>query len=115
LSEQEKKEKTGRDEKAWQEKVNKSLEKHPERKNFKLDSDLELETVYDPLNMENFDYQEQLSWPGEYPYTRGIQPNMYRGRHWTMRQYAGFGSAEETNERFRYLLDQGQTGLKCRF
>jgi methylmalonyl-CoA mutase, N-terminal domain len=115
LSEQDKKEKLVGTKTAWQEKVNKSLEKHPERKIFKLDSDLELETVYDPLNMEKFDYQEQLNWPGEYPYTRGIQPNMYRGRHWTMRQYAGFGSAEETNERFRYLLDQGQTGLSVAF
>ncbi|MDZ4133045.1 MAG: methylmalonyl-CoA mutase family protein [Dethiobacteria bacterium] len=115
MSEQDKKEKLAGIKTAWQDKVNKSLEKHPERKIFKLDSDLELETVYDPLNMEKFDYQEQLSWPGEYPYTRGIQPNMYRGRHWTMRQYAGFGSAEETNERFRYLLDQGQTGLSVAF
>ncbi len=115
MSEQDKKEKLVGTKTAWQEKVNKSLEKHPERKIFKLDSDLELETVYDPLNMEKFDYQEQLNWPGEYPYTRGIQPNMYRGRHWTMRQYAGFGSAEETNERFRYLLDQGQTGLSVAF
>ena len=115
MSEQEKKEKLAGIKNAWQEKVSKSLEKHPERKNFKLDSDLEIEPVYDPLNMEKFDYQEQLSWPGEYPYTRGIQPNMYRGRHWTMRQYAGFGSAEETNERFRYLLDQGQTGLSVAF
>jgi methylmalonyl-CoA mutase, N-terminal domain len=115
LSEKEKNEKLAGIKTTWQEKVNKSLEKHPERKIFKLDSDLEIETVYDPLDMEKFDYQEQLSWPGEYPYTRGIQPNMYRGRHWTMRQYAGFGSAEETNERFRYLLDQGQTGLSVAF
>lgn len=115
MSEQDNKEKLAETKTVWQEKMNKSLEKHPERKIFKLDSDLELETVYDPLNMEKFDYQEQLSWPGEYPYTRGIQPNMYRGRHWTMRQYAGFGSAEETNERFRYLLDQGQTGLSVAF
>jgi methylmalonyl-CoA mutase, N-terminal domain len=115
LSEKEKNEKLAGIKTTWQEKVNKSLEKHPERKIFKLDSDLEIETVYDPLDMEKFDYQEKLSWPGEYPYTRGIQPNMYRGRHWTMRQYAGFGSAEETNERFRYLLDQGQTGLSVAF
>ena len=115
MSEQEKKENLAGIKTAWQEKVTKSLEKHPERKIFKLDSDLEIETAYDPLNMEKFDYQEQLGWPGQYPYTRGIQPNMYRGRHWTMRQYAGFGSAEETNERFRYLLDQGQTGLSVAF
>ncbi len=101
--------------KAWLEKLNKVKEKHPERKTFKLESDLELEGVYDLLDMENYDYMDKLNWPGEYPYTRGIQPTMYRGRLWTMRQYAGFGSAEETNERFRYLLDQGQTGLSVAF
>ncbi len=100
---------------AWQEKVNKALEKQPERKEFKLDSDLELEKVYDPLDLEDFDYLSQLSWPGQYPFTRGIQPNMYRGRLWTMRQYAGFGSAEETNQRFRYLLAEGQTGISVAF
>ncbi len=100
---------------AWEEKVNKATGKYPERKEFKLDSGLEVKTAYDPLTMEDFDYLEQLNWPGEYPFTRGIQPNMYRGRLWTMRQYAGFGSAEETNERFRYLLEQGQTGLSVAF
>ncbi len=100
---------------AWCAKVNKSLEKHPESKTFKTDSDYEIERVYDTLDLESFKYQEQLNWPGEYPYTRGIQPTMYRGRLWTMRQYAGFGSAEETNERFRYLLEQGQTGLSVAF
>ncbi|MFO7952077.1 MAG: methylmalonyl-CoA mutase family protein [Bacillota bacterium] len=99
----------------WQEKVNKALEKRPERKEFKLDSGLELERVYDPLHLEGFDYLKQLNWPGEYPYTRGIQPTMYRGRLWTMRQYAGFGSAEETNDRFQYLLEEGQTGLSVAF
>ncbi|MDW7740317.1 MAG: methylmalonyl-CoA mutase family protein [Bacillota bacterium] len=101
--------------KEWLGKLNEILEKYPERKQFKLDSDLELETVYDPLSLDGFDYTDKLNWPGEYPYTRGIQPTMYRGRLWTMRQYAGFGSAEETNERFRYLLDQGQTGLSVAF
>ncbi|MGM0689473.1 MAG: acyl-CoA mutase large subunit family protein [Bacillota bacterium] len=100
---------------AWQAKANKVIEKHPERRHFKLDSDLEIERIYDPLNLEEFDYLEGLNWPGEYPYTRGIQPTMYRGRLWTMRQYAGFGSAEETNKRFRYLLEQGQTGLSVAF
>jgi len=101
--------------KAWEEKVNKALQKYPERKEFKLDSGLEVEKVYDPLAVDDFNYRSQLNWPGEYPYTRGIQPTMYRGRLWTMRQYAGFGSAEETNRRFRYLLDQGQTGLSVAF
>ncbi len=115
MSYHEKKEDLARAKKSWQEKVEKAIEKHPERKDFKLDSDLKVETVYDPLSMEKFDYEESLNWPGEYPFTRGIQPTMYRGRLWTMRQYAGFGSAEETNERFRYLLEQGQTGLSVAF
>ena len=63
----------------------------------------------------DFDYLSELGFPGEYPFTRGIQPNMYRGRFWTMRQYAGFASAEESNKRYRYLLDQGQTGLSVAF
>jgi len=115
LSDQNNREELNRAKQAWEEKVNKALEKYPERKEFKLDSGLEVNKVYDPLTMEGFDYLEQLNWPGEYPFTRGIQPTMYRGRLWTMRQYAGFGSAEETNERFRYLLDQGQTGLSVAF
>ena len=115
MSDQDKKERLAQAKAAWQEKVSKTVEKHPERKVFKLDSDLAIETVYDPLNMKDFNYADQLNWPGEYPFTRGIQPTMYRGRLWTMRQYAGFGSAEETNERFRYLLEQGQTGLSVAF
>lgn len=115
MSDQDKKERLAQAKAAWQEKVSKTVEKHPERKVFKLDSDLAIETVYDPLNMKDFNYADQLNWPGEFPFTRGIQPTMYRGRLWTMRQYAGFGSAEETNERFRYLLEQGQTGLSVAF
>ncbi len=115
MSDQEKNKELIQAKETWQQKVNKTIEKYPERKTFKLDSDLEIETVYDPLNMADFDYADQLNWPGEYPYTRGIQPTMYRGRLWTMRQYAGFGSAEETNERFRYLMEQGQTGLSVAF
>ncbi len=115
MNDQNKKDKLVQAKKAWQEKVDKMVEKRPERKHFKLDSDLEIEGVYDPLSLEDFDYMEELNWPGEYPYTRGIQPTMYRGRLWTMRQYAGFGSAEETNKRFRYLLEQGQTGLSVAF
>lgn len=115
MSDQENKDKLIQAKKKWQEKLNKVLEKRPERKEFKLDSGLEIDKTYDPLHLENFDYLDKLNWPGEYPYTRGIQPNMYRGRLWTMRQYAGFGSAEETNERFRYLLEEGQTGLSVAF
>lgn len=68
-----------------------------------------------PADISGLDYLQDLGMPGEYPYTRGIQPNMYRGRFWTMRQYAGYGTAEDTNRRYRYLLEQGQTGLSVAF
>jgi len=88
----------------------------PERQDkFETSSGIELDAVYTPEDLPGFDYSRDLSYPGEYPFTRGIQPNMYRGRVWTMRQYAGFGSAEETNRRYRYLLEQGQTGLSVAF
>ncbi len=74
-----------------------------------------IERLYTPENVTGFDYTAQSGFPGEYPYTRGIQPTMYRGRYWTMRQYAGFGSATETNARYRYLLESGQTGLSVAF
>jgi methylmalonyl-CoA mutase N-terminal domain/subunit len=77
-------------------------------------SGLENEPLYTPDNVE-VDYERDLGYPGVYPYTRGVYPSMYRGRLWTMRQFAGFGTAEETNTRFRYLLDQGQTGLSTAF
>lgn len=103
-------------EKGYKEKLQKLTEKRPERQpEFKTDSGITLKTVYTPLDNEGFDYEKDLGFPGSFPYTRGVQPNMYRGRLWTMRQYAGFGSAEETNKRFRYLLEQGQTGLSCAF
>ena len=71
--------------------------------------------VYSGSDLNDFDEARQLGQPGEYPYTRGVQPTMYRGRLWTMRQYAGFGTAEATNERFKFLLGAGQTGLSCAF
>ena len=71
--------------------------------------------LYTPLDIADLDYERDLGYPGEYPYTRGVQSTMYRGRLWTMRQYAGYGSAEETNRRFRFLLDHGQTGLSVAF
>src|SRR2546421_8409859 len=79
---------------------------------FATTSGVELDPLYVPRDT---DYEEKLGFPGEYPFTRGIQPTMYRGRFWTMRQYAGFGTAEETNRRFRYLLASGQTGLSTAF
>ncbi|TCP70707.1 acyl-CoA mutase large subunit family protein [Baia soyae] len=99
--------------KSWQEKGEKVRTKTPERKPvFTTHSEIEVEPLY-YQHVENVD--EKVSFPGEYPYTRGIHPNMYRSRLWTMRQYAGFGSATETNKRFRYLLEQGQTGLSVAF
>jgi len=96
--------------------VAKTLERFPEQKSeFETISGLPVERVYTPVDVAGVDYLEDLGFPGQYPFTRGVQPTMYRGRFWTMRQYAGFGSAEETNKRFRYLLEQGQTGLSVAF
>ena len=89
----------------YEAKVAKATAKFPERKNF------EAQRLYTPLDIEAFDYGEKLGFPGQYPFTRGVQPTMYRGRLWTMRAYAGFATAEETNARYKYLLEAGQTGL----
>lgn len=78
-------------------------------------SNIVLNELYTPEDVKDLDYQADLSFPGKYPFTRGIYPDMYRGRLWTMRQYAGFGTAKETNQRYRYLLGQGQTGLSVAF
>ncbi len=92
------------------------LEKAPERKpRFETFSGIEIKRVYTPADLEDLDYRERLGLPGEYPMTRGVQPTMYRGRFWTMRQYAGFATAEESNRRYKYLLEQGQTGLSVAF
>jgi methylmalonyl-CoA mutase N-terminal domain/subunit len=100
----------------WENELQKKLAKRPERKEtFTTVSELPVERVYWPWSEESFDPETDLGLPGEYPFTRGVQPTMYRGRLWTMRQYAGFGSARETNERFKYLIDQGQTGLSVAF
>ncbi len=98
----------------WKQATEKALERFPERKpSFKTSSNIDVDRLYYPDPTEN--YNQKLGFPGQYPYTRGIQPTMYRSRFWTMRQYAGFGSAAETNNRFRYLLEQGQTGLSVAF
>ena len=81
----------------------------------RTESGIEVKPLYKPDDLEGFDYAERLGDPGEYPYTRGPYPSMYRGRPWTMRQYAGFGTARETNARFKYLIDNGQTGLSVAF
>ncbi len=96
--------------------LNKAINKFPERKEkFTTTSDIEVKRLYTPLDIREMNYEENLGFPGEYPFTRGVQPTMYRGRLWTMRQYAGFGNAEESNQRYKYLLEQGQTGLSIAF
>ena len=93
-----------------------AVEKRPERKkSFTTISGEEVKPLYTPADVENLDYAGDLGFPGEYPFTRGVRPSMYRGQLWTMRQYAGFGTAQESNERYRYLLDHGQTGLSVAF
>ncbi len=101
----------------WEEKnYKKSLEKFPERsKKFTTASFTEVKPLYIPNDTNSNDYNERIGFPGQYPFTRGVQPTMYRGRFWTMRQYAGFGTAKESNERYRYLLSQGQSGLSVAF
>lgn len=97
-------------------KVKKVIERFPERKEkFTTGSNIEVDRLYTPADIKDFDYEGKLGFPGEYPFTRGVQPTMYRGRLWTMRQYAGFATAEESNKRYKYLLEQGQTGLSVAF
>ncbi|MGK2965282.1 MAG: acyl-CoA mutase large subunit family protein [Tepidiformaceae bacterium] len=94
----------------------KATEKAKERqKVFETTGNMPIDPVYTPDDLKDFDYHRDLGYPSEFPFTRGIQPTMYRGRFWTMRQYAGFGDAEESNRRYRYLLGQGQTGLSIAF
>ncbi len=102
--------------KKWKETVyNKFIEKNPERKKeFTTVSFSPVEELYHPSKADK-EYYEQIGFPGSYPFTRGIRPSMYRGRFWTMRQYAGFGTAKESNNRYRYLLEQGQSGLSVAF
>ena len=96
--------------------VAKTLSKSPEAKPvFTTISGTPVERLYTPLDVKGLDYDRDLGYPGMFPFTRGVQPTMYRGRYWTMRQYAGFGDAKGTNERYRYLLEQGQTGLSVAF
>jgi methylmalonyl-CoA mutase N-terminal domain/subunit len=94
----------------------KALEKSGERReHFETLSGLETERLYTPEHVEDFDYERDAGFPGQYPFTRGIQPTMYRARPWTIRQYAGFGTPEATNDRFKFLLSQGQPGLSAAF
>ena len=93
----------------------KVLARFPERRSDFRASSAETRRIYTPADLNGFDYLDDVGFPGQYPFTRGVQPTMYRGRLWSMRQYAGFGTAEETNERFRMLIDNGQNGLSAAF
>jgi methylmalonyl-CoA mutase N-terminal domain/subunit len=101
---------------AWRAKAARAFAKTPPwRKDFTTVSSAEVNPLATPDDLPGFDYERDLGWPGEFPYTRGVQPTMYRGRPWTIRQFAGFGTARHTNERFRMLLAHGQTGLSTAF
>ena len=104
------------DKSRWQsETVDPALKRFPERKpDFHTSSEIPMERAFTPADTSG-EYADKLGFPGEYPFTRGVQPTMYRGRFWTMRQYAGFSTAKESNERYHYLLNQGQTGLSVAF
>ena len=108
-----------KDKQQWREEtLSPAVERYPERReSFETDSGLLIDALYAPedLGDRGFDYAEDIGFPGEFPYTRGVQPSAYRGRVWTMRQYSGYATAEDTNRRFRYLLEQGQTGLSVAF
>ncbi len=102
--------------KAWQKRLQERLSATPPRKeSFPTVSGRQIQDLYTPCDVKDFDYATQLGFPGQYPYTRGVQTSMYRGKLWTMRMFAGLGSAEETNERFHYLVNHGQTGLSTAF
>jgi len=87
----------------------------PKQKKYSTVSGRKIKAIYTPLDLDSFDYLKQSGFPGDFPYTRGIHPTMYRGRLWTMRQFSGFGAAEDTNKRYKYLLSHGQTGLSVAF
>ncbi|HEY0755922.1 MAG TPA: methylmalonyl-CoA mutase family protein [Ktedonobacteraceae bacterium] len=100
----------------WEETtVQQSLQRMPERENLLTTSGVQVQRIYTPQDNADLDYSRDLGLPGVYPYTRGVQPTMYRAKSWTMRMFAGFGTAEQTNQRFKYLLAQGQTGLSTAF
>lgn len=101
----------------WEEKtLNPFIQKNPEQKErFVTTSNREVKRLYTPLDINPDKYFDEIGFPGEYPFTRGVQPTMYRGRFWTMRQYAGFGTAKESNERYKFLLSQGTMGLSVAF
>ncbi|UCF58989.1 MAG: methylmalonyl-CoA mutase, partial [Candidatus Bathyarchaeota archaeon] len=103
--------------KNWKEKtVPEWISRHPERKNsFHTSSNIHIKRLYTPEDIKNVDYTRDLGFPGEPPFTRGLHATMYRGRLWTMRQFSGYGTAQQTNKRFKYLLKEGETGLSIAF
>jgi len=108
---------TRRDREKWESQIlDKSLEQHPERaREFVTTSGMPIQRLYTPTDLSEMDYQRDTGFPGQYPFTRGVHPTMYRGRLWTMRMFAGFGTAEEANERYKYLLKHGETGISVAF
>ncbi|MGM0653210.1 MAG: acyl-CoA mutase large subunit family protein [Bacillota bacterium] len=110
--EKDKDERISRQYEKWREEAGRVKERSA---TFKTVSGRPIRAIYTPLDIKNLDYEEDLGFPGHYPYTRGVQTNMYRGRIWTMRQFSGFGDAYDSNKRYRYLLEQGQTGLSVAF
>jgi methylmalonyl-CoA mutase N-terminal domain/subunit len=105
-----------KDQKKWQEKIDKTFSSQPERvERFSTVSDLEINRIYTPEDVRDQDFARDIGFPGQYPFTRGVQPSMYRGRLWTMRMFAGLGSAKDTNRRFHLLVKEGQTGLSTAF
>jgi len=108
--------KIGDEKKRWTEDLGKTLSEVPERQlRFSTFSDMEIKRLYAPQDIGNIDYSRNIGFPGVYPYTRGVQPSMYRGKIWTMRMFSGLGGPEETNQRFHYLLEHGETGLSIAF
>jgi methylmalonyl-CoA mutase N-terminal domain/subunit len=106
----------GDEEKKWADDLGKILSEVPERlPRFSTVSDMEIKGLYTPKDVEHLDYSRDIGFPGVYPFTRGVQPSMYRGRIWTMRMFSGLGGPEETNRRFHYLLEHGETGLSIAF
>ncbi len=109
-------EKIDEDTKKWQKMYKESVAKAPERlQRFSTVSDRPVQNLYTPLDVKNLDYSNDIGFPNQYPFTRGVQPTMYRGKLWTMRMFAGLGSAKDTNERFHLLVNEGQTGLSTAF
>ncbi|MEO0291816.1 MAG: methylmalonyl-CoA mutase family protein, partial [candidate division WOR-3 bacterium] len=107
------KEKILEEKKKWEECVRKNYK--DEKEKYQTISGIEIKDIYTPLDVEDLDYLRDLGFPGQYPFTRGVYGNMYRGKLWTIRQFSGFGTAKDTNERFKFLLKHGQTGLSTAF